>query len=140
MTEHELNDFSTVIEDFQRARVRAKLEQVLAWLSGQSPHLLEYDEVRKKLRATAQLPRGLQDIPLDAIVGITANTGNVVAPPGLTEPSPAWAKSTARLLPGSAAVDQGSFGNGGIPDHDMDHEPRPDPLGSPDIGHDELQP
>ena len=74
MTENSLDDLPTAMEDFRRARFRAMLEQVLARLSGQSPHLLEYDEVRKKLRATAQLPRGLQNIPLDAIIGSVGRT------------------------------------------------------------------
>lgn len=57
------------IGDFRRARFRAKVEQVLARLSGRSAELLEYQEVRRKLRATSQISRGLQYIPLDEIVG-----------------------------------------------------------------------
>ena len=57
------------IEDFRRARFRAKVEQVLARLTGESADLLEYDEVRKKLRASGQVSRGLQDIPIENIVG-----------------------------------------------------------------------
>lgn len=57
------------IEDFQRARLRADLEQVLAHLTGKPIDLLEYDEVRKKLHAEPTGRRVLKDIPLDAIVG-----------------------------------------------------------------------
>ena len=74
MIQNGFTDLSQAREDFRRARFRAKLEQVLARLSGQSTHLLEYDEVRKKLRATTQLSRGLQDIPLDAIIGSVGRT------------------------------------------------------------------
>jgi nucleotide-binding universal stress UspA family protein len=56
-------------EDFRRARFRAKLEQILAFVRGQSADLLPYEDVRKKLRATSEIPRGLQSIPVDAIVG-----------------------------------------------------------------------
>jgi hypothetical protein len=57
------------IVDFRRARFRAKLEQVLARLSGRSAELLEYEQVRRRLQATSQVKRGLQNIPLDAVVG-----------------------------------------------------------------------
>jgi nucleotide-binding universal stress UspA family protein len=57
------------IDDFKRMRFRAKVEQVLARLKGESADLLEYDQVRKQLRARGQVRRGLQDVPIDAIVG-----------------------------------------------------------------------
>ncbi len=38
-------------------------------MTGKSTELLSYEEVRRKLRATSIVSRGLQDIPLDAIVG-----------------------------------------------------------------------
>jgi nucleotide-binding universal stress UspA family protein len=57
------------VADFGRARWRARIEQVLARLSGRSAALLEYEEVRKRLRVTRQVSRGLRNIPLDAIVG-----------------------------------------------------------------------
>jgi nucleotide-binding universal stress UspA family protein len=55
--------------DFRRARFRAKLEQVVARWGGGSAECLEYETVRKKLGATGQGSRRLQDIPIDAIVG-----------------------------------------------------------------------
>ena len=45
------------ITDFRRARFRAKVEQVLARLSGRSAQLLEYEEVRRRLRAISQVSR-----------------------------------------------------------------------------------
>lgn len=57
------------VGDFRRARFRAKVEQVLARLSGRSAELLEYEQVRRRLRATNPVSRGLQNIPIDAIVG-----------------------------------------------------------------------
>ena len=62
-------DLASAVLDFSRARRRAKLEQVLARVTGASTELLNYDEVRKKLKATHTTKRGLQDIPIDAIVG-----------------------------------------------------------------------
>jgi nucleotide-binding universal stress UspA family protein len=57
------------IEDFRRARFRAKVERVLARLTGESADLLEYEEVRTKLKARGQVSRGLQNIPIENIVG-----------------------------------------------------------------------
>jgi len=57
------------ISDFQAARRRADIAAVLAMVSGQSDHLLEYDEVRKRLKAVESGRTTLEDVPLDAIVG-----------------------------------------------------------------------
>ncbi len=57
------------VRDFREARRRAALEQALARLTGATTDLLSYEEVRRKLRANTLRPRGLQDVPLDAIVG-----------------------------------------------------------------------
>jgi nucleotide-binding universal stress UspA family protein len=60
---------ASAILDFRRARNRAKLEQVMAGLTGASTELLNYEEVRQKLKGTRTTSRGLQNIPIDAIVG-----------------------------------------------------------------------
>jgi nucleotide-binding universal stress UspA family protein len=57
------------LNDFREARQRAALEEVLARLSGRSNSLLSYDEIAQKLRLQARSERGVQLIPLDAIVG-----------------------------------------------------------------------
>jgi nucleotide-binding universal stress UspA family protein len=69
MSDEDTGQIIAAIGDFRRARFGASVEQVLARLSGRSAELLEYQEVRKRLRATNQVSRGLQNIPLDAIVG-----------------------------------------------------------------------
>lgn len=56
-------------EDFRRARQEAALEDVMARLTGRSANLLAYEDVRQKLRITSTADRGLQEIPLDAIIG-----------------------------------------------------------------------
>ncbi len=61
--------FSAAVFDFQRARSRADLERVVARLTGKSADLLSYDDVRRQLKARVCVDRGLQDIPLDAIIG-----------------------------------------------------------------------
>ena len=60
---------SAAVEDFKAARRRAALEEIIARLTGKSAELLSYDDVSQKLRATGSTPRGVREIPLDAIVG-----------------------------------------------------------------------
>jgi nucleotide-binding universal stress UspA family protein len=61
--------YYTAINDFRRARRRAGIEQILASIQGKSIDLLSYEEVRKQLRGVHYAERGLQDIPVDAIIG-----------------------------------------------------------------------
>lgn len=60
---------SSAVQDFKAARRRAALEQIMARLTGKSAELLSYEDVRQKLRASGSTPRGVREIPLDAIVG-----------------------------------------------------------------------
>lgn len=60
---------NSAIADFQAARRRADLGAVLGLVSGQSDRLLQYDEVRKRLKAVEGAGVTLEDVPLDAIVG-----------------------------------------------------------------------
>jgi nucleotide-binding universal stress UspA family protein len=60
---------ASAAEDFARARRRAAMEEIIARLTRKSAALLSYDEVSEKLRASGATPRGVQEIPLDAIVG-----------------------------------------------------------------------
>lgn len=62
--------FSLARFDFQRARQRASLQEVASRLSGKSADLLSFEEVRDKLHAIGSgVSRGVQNIPLDSIVG-----------------------------------------------------------------------
>lgn len=56
-------------DDFREARRRAALEQVLASLKGQSIELLNFDDIAQDLKPTEADELGIQEIPLDAIVG-----------------------------------------------------------------------
>ena len=62
-------DLTSAIEDFRRARSQAVLEQIVARLTGASNELFCYEDVSQMLKASDAEPRGVQDIPLDAIVG-----------------------------------------------------------------------
>jgi len=61
--------FTKAVFDFQNARRKADMQNLLALLTGQSSELLSYEEVRQKLRAIEGSRRKLQDIPIEAIVG-----------------------------------------------------------------------
>jgi nucleotide-binding universal stress UspA family protein len=61
--------YLAALRDFDEARRRGALEAIMARLTGKSDELLSYEEVRGKLKAKGNINRGLQDIPLDAIVG-----------------------------------------------------------------------
>ncbi len=69
MSRDRLVPYNIALEDFREARRQAALETLLARLRGQSADLLSFEEVRRKLRAVDGQARGLQEIPLDAIVG-----------------------------------------------------------------------
>jgi nucleotide-binding universal stress UspA family protein len=67
--QNQTNDYLSALNDFNRARNQAQLKQLLARLTGAQVQLLSFDVVRQTLRLQGGIERGLQDIPLDAIVG-----------------------------------------------------------------------
>ncbi len=69
MTERSNRELIEAQRHFTYARLQADLERVLARLTGKSPDLLSYEEVRKQLIATGKSKQVLTDIPLEAIVG-----------------------------------------------------------------------
>lgn len=65
----ELVQSQAALRDFRLARRQANLEMIMARLTGRSADLLSYEDVRRQLKARTAVSRGLQEIPLDAIVG-----------------------------------------------------------------------
>jgi len=61
--------FQMAIHDFQSARQRAAIQEILARITGKSTQLLSYEEVAEKLKLRTRTERGVQHIPIDAIVG-----------------------------------------------------------------------
>jgi hypothetical protein len=57
------------IQDFHYARQKAGIQEVLARLTGRSTQLLSYEDVAEKLKLQVRTERGLQNIPLDSIIG-----------------------------------------------------------------------
>ncbi len=63
--------FSAAREDFRQARQQAAMQDLMARLTGRSIDLLSFEEVRRKLRASSMSERGLQEVPVAAIIGTT---------------------------------------------------------------------
>lgn len=61
--------FQSALEDFNQARQRASIQEVVARFTGRSNQLLSYDDVAQKLRLQNRTERGIQNIPLESIVG-----------------------------------------------------------------------
>jgi len=69
MAEPNVSHFESAVRDFHRARREAAIQQILTRLRGKSDDLLCYDEVRRQLRGGPAVKRGLQEIPLNKIIG-----------------------------------------------------------------------
>jgi len=61
--------YNAAIQDFQSAQQRAAVQEILARITGKSTQLLSYEDVAEKLNLQVRVERGLQNIPLDAVVG-----------------------------------------------------------------------
>jgi hypothetical protein len=57
--------------EFSHLRIKAFLEMMMGKITGHNMHLLSFNEVVEKLRLKQSIYRGLQDVPLDNIVGST---------------------------------------------------------------------
>lgn len=67
--ESRTENFRQAVQDFHAARQRAAVEEILSRMTGKSNELLSYEEVAQKLKLQARAERGVQAIPLNAIVG-----------------------------------------------------------------------
>src|SRR5690606_17521869 len=54
---------------FQSARSRAFWHDMISLLRGKPAELLSFDEIKTRLRLREESYKGLQDVPLDRIVG-----------------------------------------------------------------------
>jgi nucleotide-binding universal stress UspA family protein/uncharacterized ParB-like nuclease family protein len=57
------------VRDFRRARREASMQQLMSRITGRSADLLAYNEVYERLKVSDSVDLGVQEIPLDAIVG-----------------------------------------------------------------------
>ncbi len=62
-------NYNSALNDFNDARRKASIGEILAWMRGKSSELLSYEEVAKKLNLNVRTEAGVHEIPLKAIVG-----------------------------------------------------------------------
>jgi len=62
-------NYQSALQDFNEAHLKASLEEALARITGKSNELLSYDEVAEKLRLRVRADRGIQEIPVESIIG-----------------------------------------------------------------------
>lgn len=68
--------YRKALDDFHRFRSKAAMERFWAGIRGESLDLLPFDKVSAKLRAVNQTELGLQEVPLNAIIGSVNRTGD----------------------------------------------------------------
>ncbi len=102
-----LSEYRTALEDFLRARQKAEVQHLWASLTGRSDQLLEYDDITQKLHARGFSSKGVQEIPVDAIVGSVNRFQdfNRDFMPLYDEDRERWARVKAAMTsPGSAGL------------------------------------
>jgi len=62
-------EYTRALEDFRQARAKARMQQLWSAITGQSKELLQYDEISKKMHISGQSSKGVQEIPIESIVG-----------------------------------------------------------------------
>jgi nucleotide-binding universal stress UspA family protein len=62
-------EYNRAIEDFRSARSKAEFQRLWSTITGKSKTLLPYAEISKKLHASGLSSKGIQEIPIDSIVG-----------------------------------------------------------------------
>lgn len=68
--------YRKALDDFHKLRSKAALERFWAGIRGESLDLMPYDEVSSKLRAVSQTNIGIQQVPLENIVGSVNRTSD----------------------------------------------------------------
>jgi len=98
--------FQMAIHDFQSARQKAGIQEVLARITGKSTQLLSYDDVAEKLKLRARSERGIQHIPIDAIVGSVGRYTDFTRTflPRSNEDRERWARVKAAFLEEGAGL------------------------------------
>ncbi|MDQ2690648.1 MAG: universal stress protein, partial [Chloroflexota bacterium] len=92
--------------DFQTARQRASIQEVLARITGKPTELLSYEEVAEKLKLHIRSEGGVQQIPLDAIVGSVGRYTDFTRTflPRRAEDRDRWVGVRAAFLEGGAGL------------------------------------
>src|SRR5260221_8387363 len=98
--------FHAAVQDFQAARQRAAIQEILARITGKSTQLLSYEEVAEKLKLRIRTERGIQHIPIDAIVGSVGRDTDFTRTflPRRNDDKERWANVKAVFIEGSAGL------------------------------------
>jgi nucleotide-binding universal stress UspA family protein len=96
-------EYHSAIQDFQSAHLRAKLQGVLARITGRSNELLSYEDIARKLKLQGRSDKGIQTIPVDAIIGSVGRYTDFTRTflPRRAEDQQRWANVKAVALDGS---------------------------------------
>jgi len=62
-------EYRRALEDFKSARAKARMQHLWAAVTGRKTDLLPYDDISRKLRTGGLSSKGVQEIPVSAIVG-----------------------------------------------------------------------
>lgn len=69
MNHNDSIEYRKAIDDFHKARSRARLQYLWASITGQSKELLHFDEISNRLHSTGSSSKGVKEIPVASIVG-----------------------------------------------------------------------
>jgi nucleotide-binding universal stress UspA family protein len=94
------SDFQLAVQDFQSAHLQAKLQGVLARITGRSNELLSYEDIASKLILQGRSDKGIQTIPVDAIIGSVGRYTDFTRTfmPRRAEDRQRWANVKAAML------------------------------------------
>jgi nucleotide-binding universal stress UspA family protein len=93
-------DFQLAVQDFQSAHLQAKLQGVLARITGRSNELLSYEDIASKLILQGRSDKGIQTIPVAAIIGSVGRYTDFTRTfmPRRAEDRQRWANVKAAML------------------------------------------
>ena len=99
-------DYHLALQDFQSAHLRAKLQGVLARITGRSNELLSYEDIASKLKLQGRSDKGVQTIPVDAIIGSVGRYTDFTRTflPRRSEDQQRWANVKAALDPAGVGL------------------------------------
>lgn len=70
MTEEKsIIEYSRALEDFRSARAKARMRQLWSSITGSAREIVQYDEISKKMHMSGLSSKGVQEIPVAAIIG-----------------------------------------------------------------------
>jgi hypothetical protein len=75
-----MSNVDTILQaqnEFERARRRAEVDRLAAWLRGRDSRLLPFETIRRNLRQQSPLYRGIHQVPLDKIIGSVGRYGEM---------------------------------------------------------------